>query len=196
VDDDSAELVSRWQTGDEQAAQELFRRYADRLVALAQKRLSNRMGLRVDAEDVVQSVYRSFFVNARAGRYVLEQSGDLWRLLVVITLNKVRGQAVHHHADKRTIEREQPMAAGASEWHGVPMAALAREPTPLDAAAFADELTQIMQQLEPGPRRRFELRLQGYTLEEIAEECNRSVRTVKRVLSQIREGLERARQPS
>jgi RNA polymerase sigma-70 factor (ECF subfamily) len=193
VDVASAELVTRWQAGDEQAAQELFRRYADRLVNLAQNRLSNRLALRVDAEDVVQSVYRSFFTNARAGRYVLEQSGDLWRLLVVITLNKVRGQAVHHYADKRAVEKERPLAASCADWHGLPVDTLAREPTPLDAAAFADEVAQIMQQLEAGPRQMFELRLQGYTLEEIAEECNRSVRTVKRVLSHIREGLERAR---
>ena len=193
MDEASAELVSRWQSGDEAAANELFRRYADRLLALAQNRLSSRLATRVDAEDVVQSVYRSFFANARAGRYLLEQSGDLWRLLVVITLNKVRGQAVHHQADKRALDRERPLESGTEAWHGLPMAALTRQPTPLDAAALADELEHLMRDLEPKQRQVFELRLQGYTMEEIADECGRSVRTVKRVLSLIRDALEQAR---
>jgi RNA polymerase sigma factor (sigma-70 family) len=192
VDEASAELVSRWQSGDEAAANELFRRYADRLLALAQNRLSSRLATRVDAEDVVQSVYRSFFANARAGRYLLEHSGDLWRLLVVITLNKVRGQAVHHQADKRALDRERPLESGTADWHGLPVTALTRQPTPLDAAALADELEHFMRDLEPKHRQVFELRLQGYTMEEIADACGRSVRTVKRVLSLIRESLERA----
>jgi RNA polymerase sigma-70 factor (ECF subfamily) len=196
VDEASAELMLRWQNGDQTAADELFRRYADRLLALAKNRLSTRLGPRVDAEDVVQSVYRSFFVKAREGQYVLEQSGDLWRLLVVITLNKVRRQAVRHHADKRALDRERPLATGAADWHGLPVASLAQQPTPLAAAALADEVAQIMRGLEAKPRQIFELRLQGYTLEEIAEECGRSVRTVKRVLSHIREGLEQAHDES
>src|SRR5262245_58097585 len=60
-DESSVHLVSRWRAGDQQAAAELFRRYASRLIALAQSRLSASMASRVDPEDVVQSVYRSFF---------------------------------------------------------------------------------------------------------------------------------------
>jgi RNA polymerase sigma-70 factor (ECF subfamily) len=196
VDAASAELVLRWQSGDQAAADELFRRYADRLLTLARNRLSTRLGPRLDAEDVVQSVYRSFFAKARAGQYVLEHSGDLWRLLVVITLNKVRRQAVRHQAGKRALDRERPMTAGAADGQGLPVAVLAQQPTPLAAAALADELAQIMRGLEPKWRQIFELRLQGYTLEEIADECGRSVRTVKRVISHIREGLERAQAES
>src|SRR5262245_5216743 len=65
----TADLLARWRNGDQQAAAVLFHRYADRLVALAKSRLSARLASRVDPEDVVQSVYRSFFVDARVGRY-------------------------------------------------------------------------------------------------------------------------------
>jgi RNA polymerase sigma-70 factor (ECF subfamily) len=183
-------LVVRWRQGDAQAADELFRRYAGRLLALAQSRLSEKLALRVDAEDVVQSVYRSFFAHARAGRYVFERSGDLWKLLVAITLHKVRGQAEFHTANKRSMEREQPSVDGTADWEGMPMQALTRQPTPLEAAALADELEQVMRRLDPAQRRMFEMRLQGYSLEEIAAECDCSVRTVKRGLSQIRQELE------
>src|SRR5437660_980299 len=46
-------LYHLWQGGDEQAARVLFERYADRLVALARRRLGQRLARRVDAEDVV-----------------------------------------------------------------------------------------------------------------------------------------------
>jgi len=38
-DDHSGNLVARWRDGDQQAAAELFRRYAERLVGLVRRRL-------------------------------------------------------------------------------------------------------------------------------------------------------------
>src|SRR5205814_774469 len=81
-DTPSAELVARCRRQDEAAAEELFRRYAGRLTALARARLSRALAARVGPEDVVQSAYRSFFLLARGGDVLLRESGDLWRLLV------------------------------------------------------------------------------------------------------------------
>jgi DNA-directed RNA polymerase specialized sigma24 family protein len=80
-DDPSAELLARWRAGDERAEDELFARYTSRLIELARRRLSAKLGRRLDPEDVVQSAYRSFCASARADRYTLRGSGDLWRLL-------------------------------------------------------------------------------------------------------------------
>src|ERR1700722_1524252 len=88
-DDGTGLLVARWRQGDQQAAAELFQRYANRLIALARSRLSTKMARRVAPEDLVQSVYRCFFANTRAGRYDLERGGDLWQLLVRIALHKL-----------------------------------------------------------------------------------------------------------
>jgi RNA polymerase sigma-70 factor (ECF subfamily) len=111
MSDVSRNLVTRWQAGDEGAADELFQRYADRLIGLAQSRLSCKMRRRVDAEDVIQSACRSFFVGVREGRYNLEQGGDLWRLLVAITLNKIQDQVKRHKAGKRSIEADRGQPA-------------------------------------------------------------------------------------
>src|SRR5262245_6060801 len=157
----SAELMARWRAGDQQAAGELFRRYAERLLALARTRLSARLARHVDPEDVVQSAYRSFFAGAQAGRYVLRRSGDLWRLLVAITLHKLQHQVERLTAGKRTIMRECP-TGGESSLFGLEGKLLAREPTPLEAAALADTLEQVFRGLEPLQRRMVELRLQGH----------------------------------
>jgi DNA-directed RNA polymerase specialized sigma24 family protein len=63
----SAELLDRATTGNQAAEAEIFERYAQRLIALARSRLAAKLVARLDAEDIVQSAYRSFFVAAREG---------------------------------------------------------------------------------------------------------------------------------
>ena len=60
-------LLERFRGGDELAAEALFARYFERLTALARSRLSPRLARRTDPEDIVLSVYRSFFVEAQRG---------------------------------------------------------------------------------------------------------------------------------
>ena len=190
MDEVSIELVNRWRAGDQRAADELFERYAGRLLALARTRLAGKVARRLDAEDVLQSAYRSFFSGVRGGRYVLEQSGDLWRLLAAITLHKVHNQVRHHTTDRRSVEREQTFATEDSLL-GLQIEALAREPSPEDAAAVIDEIEYIMSRLQPSHRRMVELRLQGCDVAEIAAEIKRSGRLVRRVLEQVRTELHR-----
>jgi RNA polymerase sigma factor (sigma-70 family) len=185
-DTPSAELLARYhRSHDEAAAEELFRRYSGRLTALARSRLSHALASRVDAEDVVQSAYRSFFLLARDGDVLLRESGDLWRLLVRITLRKVYRTARRHRADCRSVEREHPQP------DEIEAAALSREPTPAEAAALIDELRGVLAPLDALQRRMVEMRLQGHEVEAIAAEVRRSPRTVRRTLAALGEELER-----
>ena len=189
IDEQSGKLLARWRAGDEQAAAELFRRYATRLTALARHRLSAKLAARLDPEDVVQSVYRSFFAGARQGRYDLERGGDLWRLLVSMTLHKLYGQVKRHTSGKRAIAREQA-SGNADDPRGLDERLLAQEPTPLEAAALADELDRVMRGLGTLQRRVLELRLQGYQLQEIATDAGCAERTVRYALEEIKRRLE------
>lgn len=184
-DTPSAELLARYRRHDEAAAEELFRRYAGRLTALARARLSHALAARVGPEDVVQSAYRSFFLLAQGGDVLLRESGDLWRLLVRITLRKVYRTARRHRADCRDVGREQP---GPEEAEAL---ALSREPTPAEAAALVDELRGVLAPLGPVQRRVVEMRLQGHEVEAIAAEVRRSARTVRRTLAALGAELER-----
>src|SRR5262245_57336524 len=184
----SAELMARWREGDEDAAGELFRRYAENLLALARSRLSAWLARHVDPEDVVQSAYKSFFTGARDGRFALRRSGDLWRLLVAITLHKLQRQAERLSAGKRAVARERRLGEEAGPF-GVEAQVLAREPTPAEAAALADTLEQVLRGLGPLERRMVELRLEGHRLEEIGAEVSRSERTVRRLLEHVKQRL-------
>jgi RNA polymerase sigma factor (sigma-70 family) len=183
----SAELLARFQEGDALAAEEIFERYIDRLTRLARARLSPRLSRRTDAEDVVMSAWRSFFVAAGAGRFSLKRSGDLWRLLVSITLHKLYHQARRHTAERRTVGGEQPLDQ-TNDWM---IAASDREPAPEEAVALAEELEHLMAGLDEFGRRVLELRLQGETHAEIAGDTQRSERSVRRRLHEIRERLSR-----
>jgi RNA polymerase sigma factor (sigma-70 family) len=180
---DTVELFARYRQGDQQAATALFERYLLRLTALARARLAAKLSARVDPEDVIQSAYRSFFIGAREGRFSIEQSGDLWRLLVTITLRKLYRQAARYTADVRDIGRERRISPDA-EWTEQ---VIARDPTPDEVVAVADELESLLSSLPAASRRIVELRMQGESLEEIARVVNRSERTVRRALKEIQD---------
>lgn len=185
--DESRLLLERYQAGDERAAEVIFHRYLERLVQLAGKQLSEKLRRRVAPEDIVQSVFRSFFGKAQEGRFTLERAGDLWRLLASITKHKLLKQAEHHRQQKRAISREEALAHDAET---NPAEMFAVEPTDLEGLALADEVEKIMEELDPLQRTMLESRLQGQAIPEIAETVERSERTVRRFLGGMRDRLE------
>jgi RNA polymerase sigma-70 factor, ECF subfamily len=181
--------VSGWMTATRLDSQkELFRRYANGLIALARSRLSPKLARRLDPEDVVHSAYRSFFAAVREGRYEIQRGGDLWQLLVTITLHKVQHQVRLQTAGKRAVQREQHFGSEDSLL-GMHAALLAREPSPMAALVLAEQLEQLMGLLNPLQRRMLELRLQGHNLKEIAAATQRSQAMVRRALDRVKEQL-------
>src|SRR5262245_23864103 len=191
ADDSSGNLVAPWRQGNQQAAELLFQRYANRLITLARNRIPAKLTSRVDPEDVVQSVYRSFFARARAGRYELQRGGDLWRLLMTITLHKLYKQIRRYQTEKRDLGRERNCPS-AEKFAALHAHLQASEPSPQEAATLADELGVVMRTLAPVQRRMLELRLLGYDLDEIAADVHCSERTVIRVLQRIKLQLEQS----
>ena len=186
--DKSIDLLNRFRQGDESAATEMFERYVNRLCALARSRLSNQMQRRVEAEDIVQSAYRSFFRKA-GEHYTLEKEGDLWRLLAAITINKLRGQVEFHTAKKRGVYAEESLATDKSMIRVSPEV-VSEEPKPDDAVALVEELSNVLANLDDLQRNIVELSMQNRDVEQIAEQVQRSPRTIRRTIQQVRDELE------
>jgi len=170
--------------GDSLAEEQLFDRYVVRLTLLARSRLSRRLASRVDPEDIVLSAYRSFFLAVRQHRFELHRSGDLWRLLVQITLAKVCDQAERHQTQRRDIRRE----TSGSAW----FAAIDRDPSPAEVAQAVEELERLLAALPERGSQIVQLRLQGYRQDEIAEQVGCAERTVRRWLERAGEILRSA----
>jgi len=187
MDEKSKELLSRFRHGDELAADEIHDRYLLRLLKLAQQRLSARMNQRVDAEDIVQSAYRSFFFRARDGQYALRRAGDLWRLLATITMNKLYGQVERHTAQRRSIKREARPRQNADSDDNDSAADI--QPTPEEVVELTEQVQITMASLGDVDRRVLEMRLSGATIPHIAADINRSQRTVRRLLENARQQM-------
>jgi RNA polymerase sigma-70 factor (ECF subfamily) len=181
--DTSVELWRRYSSADADAAEAIHARYAERLLALARRRISQRLGRRIDADDVAQSAWRSFFVRGRGGAFRIERSGDLWRLLATITVKKVLGQAELHRSQMRDVHREWAPPAELLEQ-------IAGGPSPDEIAAAGDLLQSMLSRLSAEQRAALEMRLEEFTYEEIARRIGRTERTVRRWLKEVREWME------
>ena len=106
--DEYSEFIRRIRQGDEQAAEELVRRYEAeiRLEVRGWLRLRNPALRRVfDSMDICQSVLASFFARAAVGDFDLDEPPQLIRLLVGMARNKVAEQARHHQRQRRDVRR-------------------------------------------------------------------------------------------
>jgi DNA-directed RNA polymerase specialized sigma24 family protein len=170
--------------GDPQAAEAIFDKYAARLTRLAEQHLSRRLTGRVGGEDVVQSVFRTFFRRAAGGEFHIDSSIDLWKLLVRITLMKARAVGRRHTAGCRDATAE--VAPRDDDW--LPEA-LSREPGPQDAALLVDEIEAVLRGLPELYCRVLELRLEGHTVADVAGELGVSRQTIYRALELLQQRL-------
>jgi RNA polymerase sigma-70 factor (ECF subfamily) len=178
-----AELVQRLRGGDPLAAESLFARYAQRLTSLAEQHLSRKLASRVQGEDVVQSVFRTFFRRTAQGEFRIDSSAHIWRLLVKITLLKVRAEGRRHTAGRRDVGAE---AAGGDAWL---LRVVAHEPDPAEAVALVDQVEALLRGLPELFWRVLEMRLQGLTVTDIGLQLGISRRSVHRALHLLKQRL-------
>ena len=177
-------LLRRIQSGHSDASTQLYLRYAKRLQALVASNSSPDLARRVDAEDIVQSVFRTFFRRAALGDYSVPEGEQLWKLLLVIALNKVRAEGAYHRAAKRDVRQtvvgeafEQAIESG-------------RGNDEIALAALRMVIEDLLAGMPEANRRVIELRIEGNEVNEITELTQRSKRTVERVLQSFRARLE------
>lgn len=188
------ELMDRLRSGEDEAAREVFARFAARLVGLARRHLDGRLAVKVDPEDVVQSAYKSFFVRQREGTLEVGNWDGLWGVLTMITVRKCADRAAFFRAGKRDVARELAGGFDDSNPGGAAEIVLDREPMPEEAAVLAETVEALFLAVDdPDERAILELSLQGHTAAEISDSLGRAERTVRRLRERIRKRLERMR---
>jgi RNA polymerase sigma-70 factor (ECF subfamily) len=177
-------LLKHFQQGNEDAATSLYLRYVKRVRALARNQCSPELARCVDLDDLVQSVFGSFFRGVRKGRYDVPDGEELWRLFLVIAINKIRARAAYHHAAKRDVRR-------AANAHAYAQALENLEQDEAGQVFLRMTIKEALERLPPEPRRLVQLRMQGYEVAEMARLTGRSNRTVERLLQDARKQLSR-----
>jgi RNA polymerase sigma-70 factor (ECF subfamily) len=194
MSDSFAGFLARLQSQDDAAAQELLVRFAHQLIALAHRHIGAGLRHKVDAEDVVQSAYKSFFLRYDAGNLDVANWNSLWGLLTLITVRKCAERAAYHRAERRDAAREVSLQRrdNASSW----LEPFGREPTPDEAAVLREIVERLLAGLDDDERPILEMSLQGHTTREISERLGRAERTVRLVRESIRHRLERMQRQS
>ena len=186
--------VSDWieslREGDPSAADKLWRRYHAALVTEARARIAKagRFATGVEADDVLQSVFTNVFQRISEGEYPEIDRRGLWSLLIVATERRVYSRLRHANAVKRTppgdmltlgddsLDLEDILVARAT-------IATAHELV-LVVAEFLGDLSTELHEIA-------KMRIEGYSIAEIAAKIDKSVATVERRLELIRKKLKR-----
>jgi RNA polymerase sigma-70 factor (ECF subfamily) len=188
-DDSFQQIMEQLRAGDAASAAEVLRRFTGRLIALARGRLDTRLRQKVDPEDVLQSVYKSFFLRQARGEFELHDWDGLWALLVVITLRKCGRWAAHFRTAGRDVTAEVAVGPASGD-SGDDWDVAADEPTPSEAAMLTETVEALLRDLPDRDRAILTLALQGYNAREISAQLNRPERTVYRVLHRVKKRLE------
>lgn len=173
------------------AERKVVERYSRSLLAMARRQLPNRLRQRLDPEDIVQSVYRTFFRRLNEGEFSFEDSHDVWRLLAAMTYNKVYNVVKFHGRQRRDVNRESNTVGSdvADEQRGDSQVG------PEDLAVLVECLEALMANLPDDYRPIVVMRLEGYSIEEIASQIDVSRRTVLRVLAKLPDTARRILNP-
>jgi DNA-directed RNA polymerase specialized sigma24 family protein len=187
--------VSQWidnlKEGDADAAQDLWERYAIRLVRIAQQRLKDVPKRLADEEDIAASVFHSLCRGAAAGRLQqVTNRDDLWWLLLRITKQKVVDHVRRETALKRGGNRtqvEHDIGLSDSKQFALDLI-IDSEPTPEFAVMLQEQHERLLWLLRDDCLRQIAVsRIEGFTVTEIAENLQSSTRSVERKLKLIRD---------
>ena len=178
--------------GDVGVGQQLWQRYVEQLLRLANRKLGNASKKVSDEDDVVLSAFHALLQGVAEGRFAqLDDRDDLWQLLVMLTERKAISVRRREQAEKRGGgEVRGESALHGSRGSGSPgMGQVAgAEPTPEFAAQMAEDFAQRLATLGEQPQLQQIAcdKMAGYTNAEIAERLDCSLRSVERQLNLIR----------
>jgi RNA polymerase sigma factor (sigma-70 family) len=187
--------VSHWiklvKGGDSAAANQIWRHYFDRLVGSVRRRLYGQNRAISDEEDIVLSVFDSFYIAAEKGRFPdLRDRDDLWSLLLTMAARKVIDKRRHDQRQRRG-GNVAIHSLNSDEDDSMIVEAIGSEPSPDMVLMTQESVEQLFSHLGVGQLQDLAgAKLEGYSNAEIAERFGCSERTIERRLHLIREKLQ------
>ena len=176
---------------DDQAQQEIWKRYFQRLIGLARFKLGDAPRRAKDEEDVAVSALNCFFTGVGDGKFPeLRDRTNLWPLLAKITARKAINQRRDALRQKRGggQVRGESLFINADDASDLGLAnVMADDITPAHLATLEEERNRLFDALPDDVLRTVALKkLEGYQNAEIAAELGVTERTIERKLQRIR----------
>ncbi|MEO2017242.1 MAG: ECF-type sigma factor [Fuerstiella sp.] len=184
--------VSHWidlvKHGDSTAANRIWQHYFDRLVRSVRHRLYGQNRAVSDEEDIVLSVFDSFYCAVEKGRFPdLSDRDDLWQLLLRMSARKVVDKRRHDLRQRRG-GHEKIKSLDHTGDDGTVIEAIGDEPSPEMVLMMQESVDQFFSHLGVGQLRDIAgAKLEGYSNAELALRFGCSERTIERRLHLIRE---------
>jgi DNA-directed RNA polymerase specialized sigma24 family protein len=188
--------ITQWigglKAGDPAAAQKLWEGYFHKLVRLVERKLPARAQRVFDEEDVALSAFKSFCFGVAEERFPdLNDRGNLWAVLVVIATRKTQAYVEAQNRQKRGGGKVRGdsvfLGQGTAEELAGFDALAGREPTPAFLAQAGEACERLLDALGDDTLRSLAiLKMQGFTIDEIATQTGCTKRAVQRRLEIIR----------
>lgn len=188
----NANGVSHWidlvKQGDSQAAEQIWQHYFERLVRSVRGNLRGQNRGVSDEEDIVVSVFESFYRAAKNGRFPdLADQDDLWRLLLKMSARKIVDKHRHDQRQRRG-DGVQVVSLGRRGDEGEIIQVIGDQPTPEMALIMEESIERLLAHLGVGQLQEIAVaKLEGFSNSEIADRLACSERTIERRLHLIRE---------
>jgi RNA polymerase sigma-70 factor (ECF subfamily) len=107
---ESTELLRRAREGSDEALNELYARYAGKLLALIRLRMGKDLRAQLESRDILQAALLKSFEHL--GQLDGSDTGSLMGWLARIAENEVRDRADYHGRQRRDARREVPLDEG------------------------------------------------------------------------------------
>ncbi len=181
-------LLEKLTSGDEQAAEQVFRAYEPYLRMVVRRRLSGELRAKFDSVDIVQSVWADLLCGFRDTRWTFDNAEHLRAFLVKVTRNRFIDRLRQNAA---VVERVQAPPAG-----GIESVAEAGGARPSQWAE-ADELWErMLAACPPAHVEVLQLKRQGCSLDEISARTGFHKSSVRRILYELARRLAVKRETS
>lgn len=189
--------------GDDSSAGQLWNYCFPRLLSYSKKKLPDHLRRALDEEDVALSAFKSFCLAAAKGSFPqLEGRDDLWKLLLCIAGRKAQSYVRRELREKRgggQVRGESIFESGgnSSDSNSAGIGnVVGNTASPEMLAQFTEDARAMIDMLQDDTIKTIALlRMEGYSVEEIAERLECGKRTVERRLTLIRRTWSEALKP-
>ncbi len=191
------------EAGDDSSAGQLWSYCFPKLLSYSKKKLPDHLRRALDEEDVALSAFKSFCLAAAKGSFPqLEGRDDLWKLLLCIANRKAQNYVRRELREKRgggQVRGESifEMGGNSSDPNDVGIGNVAGNmASPEMLAQFTDDARAMIDMLQDDTIKTIALlRMEGYSVEEIAERLECGKRTIERRLTLIRKTWSESAKP-